>query len=297
MATHQTSPLVVVVGETGSGKSALALSLAKRFNGEIISADARAVYIGMDIGTAKPTKAEQVQVPHHLIDVTTPDKQFTAAAFQRAALQAIDEVAGRGHLPIMVGGTGLYIDSVLFNYSFLSPTDEKYRQKLQQLTPEELMVELNTKNIAFEHADSKNPRRLQRLLETGGQVGQRHPLRPHTLILGLRLPRAELRRHLEQRIEVMFRDGFLDEVKGLLLKYPADLEAFRAPGYKPALEYLAGTISKRAAKAQFLANDLSLAKRQRTWFKRNRDIQWVETTSEGVKQTEHFLATEGNLLQ
>lgn len=297
MATSQPTPLIVVVGETGSGKSALALEIAKRFNGEIICADARTVYKGMDIGTAKPSLKEQERVPHHLIDLVTPDIQFTAADFKAAALKAIKLISARGKLPILVGGSGLYIDAVLFDYTFLPKTDEKYRQKLQQLMPKELMAELNTKNIAFEHVDSKNPRRLQRLLETEGQTGGRQSLRPGSFVLGISLPRAELRRRLETRLDQMLRTGLKGEALSLADRYGWEAPGLNAIGYREWRRFQEGDSSNNGVRAAILSAQLNLAKRQRTWFKRNRSIEWVSTVDEAMERTEHFLAAEANLLQ
>lgn len=239
----RSSPAVlVIVGSTASGKSALALQLAEQVGGEIICADSRTVYKGMDIGTAKPTAQERAAVPHHLLDVVEPDEPFTAADFKRLAQAAIHEIHGRNRLPIIVGGSGLYIDALLFDYGFSS---------------------------ALAARDPLNPRHLNK-----SEPRQQRPLRPHTLVIGLDVPREQLKTRIEKRVEVMLEAGFIDEIKGLVADYP-DSKALLAPGYKAFTEYLTGRLSLDEAKALFARNDYQLAKRQMTWFRRNKSIHWL----------------------
>src|SRR5688572_19055378 len=182
------SPLVVIVGETASGKTALALELALLFNGEVIAADSRTIYKGMDIGTAKPTMEERATVPHHLIDITTPDKPITAADYKKLADQTIKEVINRGKLPILVGGTGLYIDAVIYDFVFSGKPDEENRKLLQAMTINELQEKLKKLNIPLP-TNFKNPRHLIRQLETGGMLAVPRKLRSNTLVLGIDLDR------------------------------------------------------------------------------------------------------------
>src|SRR3989344_7153793 len=156
--------MVVIVGETASGKSALAIGLARKFNGEIISADSWQVYKNFNIGTAKPTVAEQQEMPHHIIDIADPTQGFSAAIYKILATQAIKDIAARGKLPIMVGGTGLYIDSVLFDFSFMASGDPKQRAVLQKKSNEELIILLGQKQIDLTGIDIHNKRRLIRLI-------------------------------------------------------------------------------------------------------------------------------------
>jgi tRNA dimethylallyltransferase len=283
-------PLVVIVGETGSGKSALAMELAERFNGEIICADSRTVYKGMDIGTAKPSAADQAKIPHHLLDVVRPDQSFTAAEFKRLATKAIADIHDRGRLPIMVGGTGLYIDSVIFDYDFRPPADPERRAELQKLSIEQLQAQLEAEGIPLPR-NERNPRHLVRALETGGVPANKQALLPWTLVIGLQVDREELRRRITARVEEMVRAGFVMEVKQLVQKYGEDIEALQAPGYKAFRQYLQGDISPEEARALFIKNDLALAKRQRTWFRRNKSIQWVDDPSTAVELTTTFLNT------
>src|SRR5688572_25180412 len=169
------TPLIVILGPTASGKSALALGLAKQFGGEIIAADSRTVYRGMDIGTAKPSVEEQRQVRHHLIDVVSPDGPFTVADFQRLAFDAIADIGARAKTPLLVGGSGLYIDAVIYNFSFREPSNGLGRSKLQMLSVDQLQELLEEQGIPLPE-NKKNPRHLIRALETAGEVPQRQAL-------------------------------------------------------------------------------------------------------------------------
>jgi tRNA dimethylallyltransferase len=269
------SPLIVIVGETASGKSALAMELAEQYNGGIICADSRTIYKEMDIGTAKPGPAERKRVPHYCLDLVRPDERFTVADFKQHALRAIDDIAGRGKLPIMVGGTGLYIDAVLYDFQFRPPSDPVERLRLQAMTVEELQQELTDKGIPLPE-NSRNPRHLVRTLETGGAVSVRKELRPNTLVLGLKVERELLAERIQARVGQMVGQGFADEVRQVSQKYGWDAPALQAPGYKAFRGYISGMADLDEAKAAFVKNDLQLAKRQRTWFKRNNSVHWFD---------------------
>jgi tRNA dimethylallyltransferase len=253
-----TGPLVVIVGETASGKSALALELARRFDGEIICADSRTVYKGMDIGTAKPTEAERREVRHHLLDVVQPDERFTVADFKHLALEAIQDISLRGKLPILVGGTGLYVDAVLYNYTFAAQDARR--------------DSVNPRHVAKEHS------------------GGRANLRPRTLILGLVIERSALQDRVSQRVDRMVRAGFMDELRSLVEQHGWTAPALQAPGYKAFHAYIDGSLTLDEAKALFVQKDMQLAKRQRTWFKRNPRIQWLKNRGDAVAITTTFLS-------
>lgn len=267
-------PVIVVVGETASGKTALAIELAKLFNGEIIAADSRTVYRGMDIGTAKPTAEERQGIPHYGFDVVDPGGQFTAYDFQQMAQQLVADMAGRNRLPIVVGGTGLYIDAFLYNFAFRSKPDGAVRAELQELSVPELQKRVLAAGMQLPE-NSQNPRHLKRLLEAGTAPVQQKMLRPNTLVLGLKVPRDKLEDKIAARVDAMFAAGLVNEVRALADRY-GDIEALRAPGYKAVGAYLRGEIDLTEAKRQFIRDDLRLAKRQRTWFRRNPSIQWLE---------------------
>jgi tRNA dimethylallyltransferase len=282
------APLIVVVGPTASGKTALALNLAERFGGEIIAADSRTIYKGMDIGTAKPTSAERQRVPHHLLDIIEPDAPFTVVDFQRLANAAISEIIGRGKLPILVGGSGLYIDAVIYNFSFRGAPDAQLRQQTAALSVEEVQRLLESRNITLP-ADERNPRHLVRALETGGTHPSRGRLRPHTLVIGLDPGKEVLAAAIVRRVEQMVTAGFVDEVRTLATRYGWAGQALQAPGYKAFRPYLAGVVSLDEAKELFVRYDVQYAKRQKTWFKRNADIRWISNPAEAVDIVTTFL--------
>lgn len=278
-------PLVAIIGETASGKSELALKLAQHFDGEIIAADARTVYKGMDIGTAKPTLEEQALVPHHLIDISTPDKPITVAAFQRLANRAINDIAARGKLPLLVGGSGLYVDSVLFNYKFGSVPDTKLRDELQLLSVDELQLRLKKSGIPLPK-NQKNPRHLQRTLESGGErIGDRS-LRRNTLVIGLSPDREILKVRIQKRVKTMLEQGLADEARALVEKYGWGLEPLKTIGYREFRPYFAGEITLDEVEEQIIKNTVGYAKRQRTWFRRNKFIHWLDNPLEINKAVE-----------
>lgn len=274
------TPLVVIVGETASGKTALGIELAKRLNGEIICADSWTVYKGFDIGTAKPGKEEQAGIPHHLLNVADPAIGYSAAVFQRQAKEAIREIASKGKLPIIVGGTGLYIDSILYDYSFLPASDPELRAELNGLSLDELLQRADAMKLDTSYIDVRNKRRIIRLIENDGVLPTKKPLRPNTFIVGLRRPAEALRQRITARVDVMVEDGLVDEVRQLGERYGWDCEPMKAPAYRAFKDYVDGTISLEMAKERTVQNDLKLAKKQRTWFKRNNSIHWVDDRSE-----------------
>ncbi len=290
-------PLIVVVGQTASGKSALAMEIAQRYNGEIVCADAWTVYTGFDIGTAKPTAADRRAVPHHLLDVADPATGYSVAQFKVAAQAAIADILQRGKLPILVGGSGLYIDAVLYDYQFRPLGDPKERDKLNDLSLGQLQAQVAAAGIDTTGVDVQNKRRLIRLIETGGPPPQRSALRANTIILGLQLPKTVLQQRITDRVDQMVEDGFIQEVTQLANVYGWDNSAMNAPGYRAFRPYIeAGadvgnpdSVALKQAKALFIRNDLQLAKKQRTWFKRNSSIQWLDDPSKYVDLVTTFL--------
>lgn len=271
-----TAPVIFIVGETASGKTAAGIKIAQKIGGEIICADSRTVCKQMDIGTAKPTKAEQKMVPHHLLDVVEPNEKFSAAEFKRRAEKCIQEIAERGKVPIVVGGTGLYVDSLLYNFQFKDKPNEAYRAQLLQMNDEELTTLLHTKNIDITKLNTKNRRHVIRAIERDGEVPSDTKIRGNSIILGLRLDREELRKRIGARVEQMFEDGFLNEVKALSDRYGWESEAMSGIGYRVARQYFEADATEPEVKEAFIKRDMSLAKRQRTWFKRNPNIQWFD---------------------
>ncbi|MEI7683101.1 MAG: tRNA (adenosine(37)-N6)-dimethylallyltransferase MiaA [Candidatus Saccharibacteria bacterium] len=265
-------PLVVIVGTTASGKSALAMRIAKERNGEIIAADSRTIYKGMDIGTAKPSPDDQKLIPHHLIDVAEPDRKFTASDFKKLANRAIKNIHDRGKLPIMVGGTGLYIDSILYDFSF-RPANPAERQRLEKLTVSELQTEIRQKGLEIPE-NTQNPRHLIRVLETNGEVGVKNPLRANTEVIGVQVPDDVLKRRIAERTDHMIAQGLQAEVKELSDKYGWEAEAMKGIGYREWQDYFAGSQDLIKTKKLIVKDTWQYARRQRTWFRRSPDIDW-----------------------
>lgn len=283
-------PLIVIVGTTASGKSQLALQLAERFNGEIIAADSRTVYKGMDIGTAKPSMAEQARIPHHVLDIVTPDQAFTAADFQRQANEAIRSIQQRNKVAIMVGGTGLYVDSILYGFTF-RPVDAKRRAKLEDLSVAELQQIIQEQELELP-VDRQNPRHLIRTIESGGQLGQRQPLRVNTLVVGLQIPMEVLKQHISERVARMFAQGLEREVRNLAKTYSWQSPGLSAIGYREFKLYFEGQQSLEQTQQQITTHTVQYARRQRLWFKRSPDIQWCDTAQTAQAVVEAFLTTK-----
>lgn len=279
-------PLVVVVGPTASGKSALAMRIAQAHNGEIIASDSRTIYRGMDIGTAKPTVDDQKLVPHHLIDVRNPDESFSAAEFKEMALRAIEDIASRGKLPVMVGGTGLYVDGVIFDYQFGAAADEVRRAELNAMSVEELQQLCREKDIDLP-INSQNKRHLVRAIELGGLTSDKKQLRGNTFVVGISTERDILRERVKARAEQMVAEGVIDEVEVVGRKYGWKGEALKGNIYRIFRGVVEGTKPLDDAIEEFVQSDMALAKRQMTWFRRNPSIHW----SSDPKELEYLVDT------
>ena len=275
MTIKSTPPLVLIVGETASGKSALAMELAQQFDGEIICADSWTVYEGFDIGTAKPSGLERATVPHHLLDVANAHGGFNAVIFQQLAIAAINSISARGKLPILVGGTGLYIDSVIYQYEFLAAPPAGMREELNKLSLDELLAKAEEQGLLMQGIDTRNKRRVIRLIENEGRLPSRKPLRKNTLILGVSVPRDELHERIERRVDSMLAAGLEGEISRLVDEYGWDAEPMKGIGYWQWKDYFAGEISLDEVREKIIKASMDLAKRQRTWFKRNESIQWL----------------------
>jgi tRNA dimethylallyltransferase len=282
-------PLLCVVGETASGKSALAMELARQFDGELICADSWTVYRGFDIGTAKPTLAEQAEIPHHLLDVADPVEGFSAVVFQGLARQAIADIASRGKLPIMVGGTGLYIDSVLFDYSFLPPSDPVMRAELNELNLEQVLARAGELGLDTVGIDLRNKRRVIRLIENNGERPIKHSMRERTLVIGIPTDREKLHARITARVDAMLALGLEGEVRKLSEQYGWAVEPMKGIGYQEWREYFGGTQNLVETRERIIKSTMNLAKRQRTWFKRNDRIQWLDDRSKVVDIVTTFL--------
>ena len=233
------SSVIVILGPTGSGKTSISIKLAKALNGEIISADSRAIYKGMDIGTAKPTKTEMQGIPHWGIDLVNPDERFTVADWKTYTEGKIKEIKARSKVPIIVGGTGLYIDALIYDYKFKGPTGAKVGDFEQK------------------------------------SCSDRTEIKGDYLLVGIKWDTPELRARLRARLDQMFCDDLYKETKNLVQKYGWDCGAMKSDIYEYAWKYINGELSLEEAKEKCFYEDWHLAKRQLTWFKRNPAINWL----------------------
>lgn len=269
-----TAPLIVIVGPTASGKTGLAIELAKRFGGEIICADSRTVYKGMDIGTAKPTHAERQGIPHWGLDLIEPSERFTAANFKRYADAKIEDIRSRGAIPFLVGGTGLYVDAVIFDYHFGNDRSMEQRAALEPLSLDELQNYCAINNIILPE-NSSNKRYVIRAIEQK-TINNRRRVEPidNCIIVGIATEKNELRRRIEERSEHIFADGVVEEAKRLGNLYSWECEAMTGNIYRLVKQYVDGIYTLEEIQHLFITKDWQLAKRQLTWLKRNSFIRW-----------------------
>jgi tRNA dimethylallyltransferase len=269
--------LLAIVGETASGKSDLALKIARDYRGEIISADSWTVYRDFDIGTGKPTITQQKAVKHHLIDVRGPKDGFNAPMFKGLAEKAIQDIQKRGNLPVIAAGTGLYVDSVLYDFGFLPDVPPEERAALNSLEISTLIELAEKLGIDLSGIDTRNKRRIIRAIEAKGERPTKGKLKAGTLMIGLQLDREELRKRVEQRTDKMLAAGLEAEVKDLSDKYGWDIEPMKGIGYREWRDYFAGGQTLDETRQRIISSTMNLAKRQRTWFKRNPDIRWFDS--------------------
>ncbi|MCS6992302.1 MAG: tRNA (adenosine(37)-N6)-dimethylallyltransferase MiaA [Anaerolineales bacterium] len=297
-------PLIVIVGPTAVGKTHLAIELALRLNGEVVSADSRLFYRGMDIGTAKPSLEERRGVPHHLIDVAEPDETWSLALFQQKARAAIQEIHERNRLPFLVGGTGQYVRAVTEGWTppEVHP-NPRLRSVLEHLAEHHSPYWLHDKLKMLDPSaavsiDPRNLRRTVRALEVIFSTGRPFSAQRqsgqspyHLLTLGLTRPRDELYRRIDERIEAMFAHGLLNEVEALLEKgYSPNLPAMSAIGYREAAAVLRGQMTLEEAKTQMKRLTRVFVRRQANWFKVNDpSIQWFHAGKVSIDEIEHFL--------
>ena len=282
--------LVVLIGPTAVGKTALSLALARRLDAEIISGDSMLFYRGFDIGTAKPMKEELSAVPHHFIDILAPEASFNVMDFQRLAREEIGRIAARGKLPLVVGGTGLYIKSLLEGYVFNETSgDRAYREKLERLAQEKgkafvhgLLQEADPEAAARLHINDF--RRVVRALEVAS-LGNEHiseqreaaggELAYDAYVIGLRRERQALYARIEERVDAMLEAGLAEEVRSLLAEgVPRDCPAMKGIGYREMLAYLAGSMDLPLAAAEIKKATRHFAKRQLTWFRKMPYVHW-----------------------
>lgn len=294
IAVHKKQPLLVLIGPTAVGKTRLSLDLAKQWNAEIISGDSMQIYRGMDIGTAKIPLDEREGVSHHLIDIREPEEPYSVADFQAECSRLIQDISSRGKLPFIVGGTGLYVESVCYGFEFSDTgSDEVFRQEQQQFAEEhgaealhERLAAIDPDSAARLHPNDQ--RRIIRALEifhmTGTKLsaqlaGQKKESPYELCIIGLNMDRAVLYRRIEERIDLMLEQGLVEEVRQLLERgVPTHAVSMQGLGYKEIAAYLHGEMSYEAAVTLLKRDTRRFAKRQLSWFRHMKDIHWIDSS-------------------
>lgn len=291
--------LILIVGPTAVGKTELAIRLAEKLGGEIISADSRLFYRGMDVGTAKPSKEELARVPHHLIDIVNPDETLSLAVFQQRAQAIISEIHSRGKLPFLVGGTGQYIRAVTQGWIPPEVTpNEQLRNALEKMKEEKGIEWLHDRLRALdvkaaENIDARNYRRTIRALEVIFTTGRKFSEQRgqgdspyHLISIGLARPREELYRRVDERIDTMFANGFIDEVKGLLAQgYSSELPSMSAIGYRECVGVIKGELTIEQAKTEMKRITRVFVRRQSNWFKESDpQIRWFNPANQNATQ-------------
>ena len=272
-------PLIVIIGPTASGKTSLAIQFAKKYRGEIICADSRTVYRGMNIGTAKPSLGEQQVVPHWGLDLVDPGDSFSASQFKDYACQKIKEIRSRGNIPFLVGGTGLYIDSVIFDFQFGAKYSKEKRANLQEMTISELQQYCVNHDVSLPE-NSKNKRYLIRAIERAGKKssGLEVPL-SNTIVVGITTGKQLLRQRITDRAKKMFKDGVVEETIELANNSGWCNEAMTGNVYPIIKKLIEKEIDEDQTIREFIVSDVNLVKRQLTWFRRNPFIEWGDIRS------------------
>ncbi len=278
MATSVTKPeppLIVIVGPTASGKTGLAIRIAEEFGGEIISADSRAIYKGLDIGTAKPSIEERRGIPHWGLDLVGPGERFTVADFQYYAKQKIGDIRSRGRIPILVGGTGLYIDAVIYDFQFPALTnDTKRRREVETYTFEQLYMYCMHNNIKLPQNTKNKRHMINAVLRNGHALKRETTIDVNTTIVGITTEKSILCERIAQRTEQLFVPEMFEEARVAAVHYGWDSEALTGNIYPLLRQYFDGEIDQAQAKERCKTLDWQLARRQLTWLRRNQDIHW-----------------------
>lgn len=291
----QREKVIVIVGPTGVGKSALSVDLAKTLDGEVISGDSIQVYRGMDIGSAKVTAAEMQGVPHHLIDEYDYHEEYNVKVFQRRCRECIQEIIARKHMPILCGGTGLYIKAALYDYEFAQEQpDEDYQRFLETLSQEQLADALRIIDPrSYEKIHPNNRKRILRALsiahhgeaKSAIEARQTHMPLYDVYMIGLTMNRDHLYARIDQRVDKMLQEGLLEEIKGLI-HAPADwdLHSMQGIGYKEWKPYFQGNAALSQCAEQVKKNSRNFAKRQYTWFRNQFEVNWYDVEQPGWRQ-------------
>ena len=283
--------VIVICGPTASGKTALSIELAKKINGEIISSDSMQIYKDMDIGTAKPSKEEMQGIKHYLLDFVEPNQRYSVAEFKKDAEAAIEEILKKGKIPIIVGGTGLYVDSLIYGIEYQDvKLDEKYRQELEERVSKEGLEKLyeEAKNIdsqAMEKISPNDKKRILRVLEIYKATGKnkteqekesrKNGVKYDYKVFAINWEREQLYERINKRVDIMIKQGLIQEVQQLLEKYSEFPTAMQGLGYKEVVEYLQGQTTREEMIEKIKMETRRYAKRQITWFKKNKQTIWI----------------------
>lgn len=293
--------VVAIVGPTASGKTALSIDLAKRMNGEIINGDSMQIYRDMTIGTAKILPEEMAGIPHHLLDIKEPDESFSVAEYQKLVREKIADIRSRGKLPIIVGGSGLYVQAVLFDYRFsVEPVDQRLREdlhkELEEFGPERMhqkLMELDPKSEIHPNNTRRVVRAVEILMSSDQEKGDRElALSPmyNEVIIGLDIPREILYERINQRVDVMMERGLIEEVQALQQRDIREVQSIQAIGYKEIYAYLDGRGSLEEAIVKLKQNSRKYAKRQFTYFKNKLPIFWIDALADPEKNIQEITA-------
>ena len=299
--------VIVIAGPTASGKTSLGVELAKKINGEVISADSMQIYKDMTIGTAKPTPEETENIPHYLIDFVSPDERYSVADFKKDAEEKIDEILAKGKVPIIVGGTGLYIDSLVYGIEFPDiEYDEDYRNSLmKEAENEEGLNKLyeEAKKIdpeAMEKISPSDKKRISRVLEIYHATGKTKTeleiksrekgVKYDYIVFAIDWDREKLYERINLRVDIMIEQGLVDEVKEVYNKYEKFPTAMQGLGYKEVVEYLEGKISFEEMVEKIKLETRHFAKRQLTWFRKNKDIIWIDGHQDKLKNVDFIIS-------
>ena len=287
--------VIVICGPTASGKTALSIELAKKINGEVVSADSMQIYKDMNIGTAKPTIEEIQGIKHYLIDFVSPEERYSVAQYKQDAKKAIREIISKGKIPIIVGGTGLYVDSLIYEIEYNDiKLDEKYREELEQLAEEQGLQKLYKKAleidpIAMEKISENDKKRIIRVLEIYKATGKtktqqeeesRKPVEYDYKVFAINWDREILYERINKRVDIMIEQGLIEEVKKVLQKYEKFPTAMQGLGYKEVVDYLNGIYTKEEMIEKIKMETRRYAKRQLTWFRKNKQTIWLDGTND-----------------
>ena len=306
---EQKPKVIVICGPTASGKTGLSIELAKKIDGEIVSCDSMQIYKDMTIGTAKVTKEEMQGIPHHLIDFVSPDERYSVSDFQKDATNAIKEIISKGKVPIVVGGTGLYADTLIYNIQYPEiETDLEYRKQLEEMIKKEGLEVAYQKakeidSEAAEKVSNNDQKRIMRILEIYHQTGKTKTMLEKEsrmqeptyqyLVYAIGMDREKLYDRINQRVDIMIEQGLIQEVQTLVKKYQHFPTAMQGLGYKEVVSYLNGEMTKEEMIEKLKMETRRYAKRQLTWFRKNKETTWIDGLAPKEENVQRILDDYG----